>query len=79
MDAVPDDGAVVIGEVGALAPAEALAPVQGARQAPVGLGGEHAPVGPAASDTSSSVASVPPNVIGGHQPSGPSTWAAASQ
>ena len=42
---MPDDGAVVVGEVGALAAAEALGPVQGALQAPVGLGGQHHPVG----------------------------------
>ena len=40
---MPDDGAVVIGEVGALAPTEALAPVQRARQPAVGLGGQYDP------------------------------------
>ena len=33
----------------------------------------------AASDSSSNVASVPLNVVGGAQPAGPSTWTAASQ
>ena len=37
------------------------------------------PVTVAASATSSSGASVPPNVVGGHQPSGPRACAAASQ
>ncbi len=41
--AVPDHGAVVVGEVRALAPAEPLGPVQGPLQPPVGLRGQHDP------------------------------------
>lgn len=42
--AVPDDRAVVVGEVGAFAAAEALGPVQGAFETAVALGGDDDPL-----------------------------------